>query len=280
MALQGNLRDFSTTQLLNLISLARKTGTLVIEGPTEHSMMAFREGRLVFAQLGNTPDDGSLATILQKQGKISPKQAEALRQRSRQISDKELGLLLINAGYLTQNDILQSVRQYILDVAYRLFTWVEGMFKFEADKLPGDDRITVSIALDNVILEGTRRVREWERLQEEIPSLDMALRFTTAPKERLKTLNLSVEEWKVVSNINPKNTMRMLAKAHNLNDTEIRRIVYGLLQAGIVEIVRPDGVPARKPNMDTRTGRAAAKQVEATRDKSLVNRLIKRIQSL
>lgn len=32
MALKGNLRDFSTTQLFNLINLARKTGALTIEG--------------------------------------------------------------------------------------------------------------------------------------------------------------------------------------------------------------------------------------------------------
>jgi len=31
MALKGNLHDFSITQLLNLIHLARKTGTLAIE---------------------------------------------------------------------------------------------------------------------------------------------------------------------------------------------------------------------------------------------------------
>ena len=30
MPLQGNLRDFSTTQLLNLINLAGKTGTLTM----------------------------------------------------------------------------------------------------------------------------------------------------------------------------------------------------------------------------------------------------------
>ena len=35
MALKGNLRDFSTTQLLNLINLARKTGTLTIEGSSD-----------------------------------------------------------------------------------------------------------------------------------------------------------------------------------------------------------------------------------------------------
>jgi len=35
MALKGNLRDFSATQLLNLINLARKTGTLTIEGSSD-----------------------------------------------------------------------------------------------------------------------------------------------------------------------------------------------------------------------------------------------------
>ena len=33
MALRGNLRDFTVTQLLNLINLAQKTGTLVVDGP-------------------------------------------------------------------------------------------------------------------------------------------------------------------------------------------------------------------------------------------------------
>ena len=30
MALKGNLRDFTITQLLNLVNLAKKTGTLVV----------------------------------------------------------------------------------------------------------------------------------------------------------------------------------------------------------------------------------------------------------
>ena len=37
MALRGNLRDFTITQLLNLINLAQKTGTLVVDGPSEQA---------------------------------------------------------------------------------------------------------------------------------------------------------------------------------------------------------------------------------------------------
>jgi hypothetical protein len=49
MALKGNLRDFGLTQLLNLVNLARKTGTLTIEGPSETAWVSFREGKLVYA---------------------------------------------------------------------------------------------------------------------------------------------------------------------------------------------------------------------------------------
>jgi hypothetical protein len=276
MALKGNLRDFNASQLLNLISLARKTGTLTIEGPSETAYMAFREGRLIFAQLGG--EDGNLAFVLRKAGKLSEGQFRVLRERASRASDKELGLLLINAGYVSQSEILQIIRQHILDIAYRLFTWVEGLFRFDANVLPPDDRIVVPIELDNVILEGTRRRREWEHLQEELPSLDMALKFTDRPDARLRNISLSVEEWRVVSYINPKNTIRQIGRATNLGELEIRRIIYGLMQAGIVELVRPAGEPqpqaANVRRLPIGLGGTRAEQ------KSLINRLIARIRSL
>ncbi len=274
MPLRGNLRDFSTTQLLNLINLARKTGMLTIEGPNEAARMAFREGKLIFAQVG--PEEPTLTFILRRSGKLTDDQARALRQRPEAANDKALGLLLINAGYVTQAEILTGIRQHITDVAFRLFTWVEGIFNFEAASLPPPERITVPVDLENVIIEGSRRMREWEQLQDELPNLDMALKFTDKPDERMKKLNLSVEEWRVVSYINPKNTMRQIAKANNMSDLDIRRIVYALLQAGLLEVVRPAStaqlanMPVRKPKTE------AAKEQE----KSLVNRLISRIRQL
>lgn len=278
MALKGNLRDFSTTQLLNLINLAKKTGTLVIEGPGQAAQLAFRNGKLVYAQLGQ--EDGNLTEILHKAGKLTDEQARVLQERARSSSDKELGLLLINAGYVSQTDILLSIRAHVLDIVYRLITWADGMFRFDQTLVPGDDKITVPIELENVIIEGARRMREWERLAEELPSLDMALKFTEHPNVNIRDMKLSVEEWRVVSFINPKNSMRAVAKANNMSDLEIRRIVYGLLQAGLVEVIRPAGaqqpvpmVPgARKPPPPTPS--------EKKSTRNLVQRLIARIRSL
>jgi hypothetical protein len=44
MALKGNLRDFTITQLLNLINVAQKTGTLIVDGGNDEVWVSFREG--------------------------------------------------------------------------------------------------------------------------------------------------------------------------------------------------------------------------------------------
>jgi hypothetical protein len=148
---------------------------------------------------------------------------------------------------VSQADILLSIRTHVLEIVYRLITWAEGLFQFQQNVLPGDDKILVPIELENVIIEAARRMREWERLTEELPSLDMALKFADHPNVNIKDLKLSAEEWRVVSFINPKNSMRAIARANNLSDLEIRRSVYGLLQAGLVEVVRPEGAPRPVP---------------------------------
>jgi hypothetical protein len=274
MALKGNLRDFTITQLLNLINVAQKTGTLVIEGPGEKVFVSFKEGKLAYAQVGQ--EDNSLVTILHRANKLTATQHRVIKDRAGSMSDKELGLLLINANYINQQDILSSINTHFTNIVNRLFTWVEGLFHFENDLLPPDDKITVRINLENIIIEGSRRLREWEQLQDEIPSLDMALKFADRPGANLRNVNLSVEEWRVVSYINPKNTIRQIAQATKKNDLEIRRIVYGLLQAGLVEIIRPVGAVPVTPV----TGRLPQTKTSKEEQKSLINRIISRIRSL
>ena len=272
MALKGNLRDFTITQLLNLINLARKTGTLVVEAPKESAWIAFREGKLAYARMGSEEDN--LAAILFRANKFTAAQYKTLRTRAGHMGDKELGLLLVNAGYVTREEVMAHLQNYFITVVNRLFTWVEGMFQFENDTLPPDSKIIARIDLENIIIEGTRKLREWEQLQDELPNLDLALKFTDRPGTNMKNINLSVQEWKVVSFVNPKNSMRQIARATKMNDLEIRRIVYGLLQAGLVELIRPEGAPVPKQVSSLSTTASKDEQ------RSLINKIIRRIRQL
>jgi len=291
MALKGDLRNFSTTQLLNLINLAKKTGVLTIyEGiPTgekdalgdpkfkpgkDLASVFFRQGKLIHAR--QEDQDGNLASVLHKAGKLNDRQTTVIRERASSTSDKALALLLIQANYVTQADIVTSIRQHVLDVIYDLLTWNEGPFSFDDETQPPEDRITVPIELENVIIEGSRRMKEVERLTDELPNLDFALRFPEDPGDKFKGIHLSVEEWRVVSFVNPKNSIRQIAKANNMSDMEIRRIVYGLLQAGLVELVKPPGMNDKAQAAMTARRRKESPQIK----KTVVNKLIDRIRTL
>lgn len=208
--------------------------------------------------------------------KINDAQLRTLKARAGEMSDKELGLLLINAGYVSQQDILDSLRNYFTEIIGQLFTWVEGRFMFDETQDVPENRIGVLLPLENLIMEGSRQLREWEQLKQEVPNLDLALAFTDRPGVNLKKVNLNVEEWRVVSYINPKNSIRQIASVTQMQELEIRRIVYGLLQAGLVRFVRPEGAPPQLPGLEKAFPGVEKKEEQ----KSLVNRLIERIRAV
>jgi hypothetical protein len=276
MALKGNLHDFSITQLLNLIHLARKTGTLAIDGRNTAARASFREGRLVFAQTDTM--DGRLVGLLVKVGKISPDQSKKIPANK---TDRELSLMLVQAGLLTKTELDQMVRNNVKDVVERLFSLGDGTFRFEPNVLP-EDRLWAEppISLDSIIMEGTRRLKESEKLQEELPNLEVTLRFTDRPDARLRNVNLSVDEWRVVSYINPKNTIRQIAQANSMSDLQIRKIVYAMLQAGLVEVIQPVGMPLPAVAPGGRPMTPPKSFASADEKRSVVNKLIDRIKRI
>ncbi|MCA0457161.1 MAG: DUF4388 domain-containing protein [Chloroflexi bacterium] len=294
MPLKGELRDFSVTQLLNLINLAGKTGTLTIftanktgqmeqvngtkreriEIGPERAQVSFKGGKLIFATMRG--QEGNLVSILNKVGKLTDEQARVIRERARDKSDKALALLLMNANYITQNDIVSSIQQHMQDVVYSLMSWNAEPFRFDDNVLPPNDRIQVPIDLENIIIEGSRRIKEIEELNQHLPNLDFALRFPGNPREKLKGIHLSVAEWRVVQYVNPKNSIRQIARANNMSEIEIRRVVYGLEQAGLVELVKPPGMEQAASSMQRRPRQPQKPQVKA----DVVNRLIDRIRSI
>lgn len=293
MPLQANLRDISATQVLNLVNLAGKTGMLTVyegidtdekdamkqvkqKAGAERCQIAFKAGKLIYAQAGQQPAD--LITVLNKAGKLTDGQAKIIRERAKKGSDKALALLLISANYVTQNDIVASIQQHTLEVVYDMMSWESGPFRFDDDVAPSSDRILVPIDLENVIIEASRHIGQNKKLMDEIPDLNVSLRFPDNPKERFKGIHLSVEEWRVVSFVNPQNSIKQIAKANNMSDMEIRRVVYGLMMAGLVQVVKPQETPAQAAAKSASSKRRPARKTQV--QSSVVNKLIDKIKSL
>jgi hypothetical protein len=85
-----------------------------------------------------------------------------------------------------------------------------------------------------------------------------------------------VEEWRVISFINPRNTIKQIAQSNGMDDFQIRKIVYGMLQAGLVELARPEGMAM--PSIMA-GGRRGVEKPPAVK-RSVVERLINRIKRI
>lgn len=295
MPLQGNIRDFSTTQLLNLVNLSRRTGMLTIfeSVPTneldamkqpkmapgaERAKVAFHEGKLVFADLSE--QEGSLVAVLNRAGKLTNDQARLLKQKMGTMGDKGLAMRLIGAKYVTQADILLSIKQHFLDIVYQLMSWHEGPFRFDDDVKPNTENILVPIDLQNVIIEGSRRLNEAKELDKIVGDLDASLRFAENAKQKFKGVHLTVDEWKIVPYVDPKNTIRQIMKVVNMSELQIKRVIYGLNQAGLVEIISSSANKDNANKQQPTTRRQQMMKKQSAPEKKVVLSLIEKLKSM
>jgi hypothetical protein len=281
MALKGNLKDFSLTQLLNLIRLARKTGDLTIEESGGPLHVFCQDGRLtgLIRDGRKTP----LVEVMVKVGRITEDELKLVRPHLTLNSDKELALRLMDLGVVSRDDVMQVVSQQMLETLYPFFSASKGSFNFNPDALPSEDDITIAMELESVILEGGRRIKEVGRLQEVIPSLDIVPRLSPQQHAKMRSINLSVDQWKVISFINGRNTMKQIGDYAGLSEFLSRRVFQELVTAGLVEL----GEPAKQQS----GGRGAASAARAAKpvagapvaqalSKNILMRLIDRVRRL
>lgn len=259
--------------------------------------MYFRDGSLIYAVLEGHPN--TLADLMVKAGKLTQNQANAIQASGRVRDDKQLGLLLINAGQADKDEVLQAIRQNMLDIVQAVFQWADGSFMFDQKVSPPPGRISIPVSLEKVILEGSRQREEQTDLQTELPSLDVVLRFTDGPGSNLRDINLSVEEWKVISFINPRNTIATIARFNQMSEFKVRKIVAKLLRDELVEIVggtttpstpatAPTPTPKPATSVTDRPGVVAPASSQTAQptyeqpevEKGIIRRLIERIRGL
>lgn len=239
MMLRAELHQLNVFQALNLVRVARKTGRLAVEGPDGRAHLYLREGRLIGVEMPDRVPD--LNSYLMEAGRLSGQDAQGLQARSM----AELAVLLVESGRATQEEVMAALRRHHRDMACELVTWSQGSLTFEPEVTPPEGTLAVEEDLEQVLVAGQRRLQEWERLRQEIPRLDVTLRFPDGEGSPPGHVDLSAEEWAVISSANTGLTLAEVAVRHRLSDYRLRRAVSGVLRRGLVELsaAQPAGQP-------------------------------------
>ena len=181
---------------------------------------------------------------------------------------RRLGEILVAEGYITDKVLEAFVHEQIQDTIFDLMRWDEGDFDFEATPEVADEDIGLSVSIENVVMEGSRRLEEWTRIRKKIPSMDIVFKMATAPGEGTFEISLKPIEWNLLLLVDGTRSVAELAYATNRTDFEVARIIYGLFSAGLLEFATDEEVEQLRAEREEREARARRDRGRARRSEA------------
>lgn len=129
MSLVGNLEDLGLAEILQIVSLSRKTGTLSLRNNDKEGAIVFRQGQVVRAT--SSAFQQSLGEVLIQRGMIDlAVLRKALARQQEEGFCERLGVILIKHFGVSYEVVEEVVREQIENVVFTLFAWRTGSFEF------------------------------------------------------------------------------------------------------------------------------------------------------
>ncbi len=231
-SLRGSLASFRLPDVLSFLSSARKSGTLSLISGSNEATVFFDNGAVVYA--GSNQETLRLGAVLLRKKRISPTQRDAIDGLMRAEGGR-FGQLAVKQGILTDEQLSDFLKVQVSEILYDCFVWSGGMFTFIDDTSLPAYAVTIAVDLSNLIMEGARRIAEWEECERLLP--DSKVVFRVVPNPDAEKITLSLEEWKILFLINGKRTLAELPHDADEDPLHVYRVVYGLFANKLIEVV-------------------------------------------
>lgn len=234
MSFTGNLQTVTFPDLLQLFSAGKKTGTVNIIRGNIRKEIVFKEGNIISATSQDAEED-YLGQILLKTGRLTKTDLQRAIYMHK-TSGKRIGQVLVEMKLLSREELGLFLKQQVEEIIYNLFSWKEGEFVFKEGQLPTTREGLVDLNTMNIIMEGTRRIDEWVEIQKVLPNDHQILRVVSSPQIKSDEVTISLDEFRVVTQIDGTRTLQEILEQSPLGDFATSRAVYKLILAKLVEV--------------------------------------------
>lgn len=246
MAIQGTLKTMSLTDLLQFLAASRKSGTLKFDCGKITKQVYFKNGSIVGSK-SNDPRE-YLGQVLLHYGKVDEAQLKAAREVQR-TSGAKLGEVLVQQGFLTEEEVLAILKTRTLDAIYDLFMWTEGDFEFyDEDPMP-DDLLLIEVEPTNVIMEGIYRIDEFARYKTLVPSDRSIIELVAGWTSSLK---LGKEFRQVLYFVEKRMSVAEICYQMHASAFHVYGQLFTLISEGVARVAgeRPEDAPPSLPEFE------------------------------
>ncbi len=183
MALQGTLKDFSITEIVQLIGQQLKTGILKIRRGKDLVEIHFVDGMIVHVYSNYRGKKDLIGEILVNAQLITEEQLERVLKIQKDTL-KYLGEILVELQLLTKDDVLKVISTQIYETIYDLFWWEDGQFNFDLKLVESYKKIPFALSTEQVLLNILRMVDEWSEIEKKISSPHLVFKRALGLEEK------------------------------------------------------------------------------------------------
>lgn len=152
MSLDGYLEDLSVCDILQILSLSKKTGTLLLKSQCDEGSISFSEGQVIRAFSSCFPE--GLGQLLSYDDVVTQEQVGSALAHQKSLSKHQpLGQILMEMFKVPTELIEQTVQTQIEKIVFSFFFWKEGSFTFRMEKLQSFGSAQVN-PLDFMLMKG------------------------------------------------------------------------------------------------------------------------------
>ena len=133
MSLVGRLEDLALSDIFQILSIGKKTGTLVLKGSRGNALITFKNGLVVRAETNDI--DKTLGEDLFRAGTIKDTIYNLAAEVKKKLPAKSYSEILYELGSVNKDTLEKITRKRIEKVVYQLLVWQDGDFQFELDDI-------------------------------------------------------------------------------------------------------------------------------------------------
>lgn len=242
MALEGTFKDFHVADIVQLIGLQRKSGTLSLESDQDSLIVIFQEGAVVWVQSSRLPWEQRMAEVLVAQGLLTPAQLQDALSLRRE-TGKALKVVLAEKGFLSPKEWQRVLAVEVTEAVYRPFGWETGRYRFVSQSSVDLAEGSIDpLGAEAVLMEGIRRADEWPMIREKIPSVAAVFRVASRPGP-LNPGQVEPGDIRMLDLVDGKRTVHQLADSSGMGEFEAMRSLAALVEAGAIVGLGPARVP-------------------------------------
>ncbi len=235
MALEGNLKDFALSEILQLISVQQKGGLLQMTSDDEQAEIWFDKGRIIYADRLSEHLNEKIKEYLVNTHRLTPEIISRVDTASAQ-SRISFEKVLVSGGYLAADELVEISSFIIEEMIHDLFKWQEGTYRFEPDAVRPTSPADVSLKTEGLLMEGMRRIDEWPGILKKLPSPDMWIHSGTGSPD---DYSLAEEEKKLIGIVEKGTRLSELVNQMGIGQFRAYETVCNLAEVDLLTISEP-----------------------------------------